>query len=353
MGNLSRFREWNVVDLEPIRSGYYQLDCQIEEHDENIEAILTVRRSPKQRIVWSEHFVASFENWRSTQWRIAQQLALAINLSLTTDRLKSCLRERPESRSVFDKWVLCNSLNSEWSPGATRKAISTLEEITTVAPQFAIAHSFLAAMHNKMHLVFPGIFRSDSSVAAALHHAGISMALDPLDSHTHRVLAWAKTLNGEYDVAEFHFGQALELNSANLHVRASCALGYAFLDNLEKACQIADETRRLPVPIERFHWGYFQNIYFLAGRLDDAMAAGVLAGDAISNLPAWQAAVHARLGNRPEAAACKAHFFDLTRQKWQGDAEPDEATMLKWLFHCFPIRKEAHRKLLQENLMCA
>ncbi|PTX53853.1 DNA-binding SARP family transcriptional activator [Litoreibacter ponti] len=338
LSNLSRFREWSVVDFRPQGRDFYQLDCQIASRQDDIEAIVTVRRDADGRIVWSEHFITGYDNWRTTQWRIARQLALAINLSLSTDRLKSCLRERPEDRTTFDKWALCNGLNSQWSPDAMNTVISNLEEIAKTSPQFGLAHSHLAEYYNKRHLVYPGLFRSKESVAKALYHAKQSMVLDPLDTHTHRVLAWARTLNGEYDVAEFHFQQAFDLNPANLNVRISCALGFAFLDNLEKACSIADETRKMSVPLQPVHWAYMQNIYFLSGRLSDAKQAGDIADDAILNIPAWQATVLKEQGDIDGAERQKARFFELTRQNWHGEAEPDDQKILEWFAQCFPIK---------------
>lgn len=351
LGNLSKFREWNVVDIEPLQTDYYRLDCQIDQHEADIAAILTLYSYPDRRIVWSERFVTGFENWRKTQWKIAQQLALAINQSLTIDRIRACSAKQIAQRTVFDKWAICHNLNLEWSPLASSEVIATLEDILETAPDFNLAHSYLAEMHNKMHLVYPGIFRSETSVQKAVKHAKIALNLDQLDCHAHRVYAWARTLNGDYEIGEFHFNQAYSLNPSNLYVTTSCALGFAYLDNLTKACAIADDICKAPVPLQGFQWGYVQNIYYLAGRLEDAKTAGELAGDSISNLPAWQAVIHADLGQPDAARSCMEKFFAATLDRWHGDQSASREAVVEWLLHCFPMKNAHKRSALFDNML--
>jgi|GEM_PF-4959775 len=351
LGNLSKFREWNVVETDPKTDYYYKLDCQIAGDDENIAVIVTLRGVPEQRIVWSERFVTGFSNWQDTQWKIARNLALAINQSVTTDRIRTSLRLRPEDRGVFDKWAMCHNQNLNWTPSAANQVIATLTEIVDRTPDFNLAHAYLAEMHNKMHLVFPGLYRSQSSIDKAVAHAKTALNLDPLDPHAYRVLAWAKTLNGEFDLAEFHFSQACDLNPSNLYVTTSCALGFAFLDNTERACRLADEICEQPNLLQGFQWGYIQNIYYLSGRYDDALKAGTLAGDAISNLPAWQAAILKHMGETDQAKTSLKAFFTSTREKWHGKEDPCTTNILDWLFHCFPLRNQQKLEQLRSSVM--
>ena len=346
--NLSRFREWNVVDAEPLQAAYYKLDCNIEDFRGDLNVILSVRRYPERVVVWSERFEAVFDNWRQTQWRISQQLALAMNQSITSDRLKTSLTTPPEARSVFDKWVFSKSLTADWSPEHSQIVEANLMEITESAPDFGLAHAWLASMHNTHHISHPGVFRSRESVTAALKYARSAMELDPLDAHNHRAIAWAHLLNENFDVAEFHFQQSLTQNPMNLLVRVSAALGFAFLGRLDQATAIADETRELDSPLMGFHWGYLQNVYYLAGRLEDAKAAGNFAGSTILNLPAWQAAILHELGETEAARGYLNDFFELTRQNWQGKPDPSDDDMLEWLIHCFPIRDKAQRLRLEK-----
>ncbi len=351
LGNLSKFREWNVLDVAPQTADHYRLECIIEDHGEEIDTILSLRQAEKGRVLWSQRMVVGFHNWRDTQWRIAQQIALAIDQTLTTDRLTSTLNERPQDRSSFDKWTICASLNAEWSPASADKMNQLLKEILETSPRFGLAHVYLAAAYNKRHLVYPGVFRDQEAVKAAMHHGHLAMEIDTLDSQSHRVFAWAKALNGEFDVAEFHFQQSYDLNPANLHVRASAALGFAFLDNTERACDIADRTVSLSPNLHPFHWGYLQNIYYLSNRLVDARMAGELAGNAISNLPAWQSAILSELGEFERATEYRKRFLDDTRARWQGSGTPTEQQVFGWFLQCFPLKNAAQKERLAKHLL--
>lgn len=351
--NLSRFREWSVIDAPTAEAEFYKLDCELVDFEDEISARMTLQKLPDHQIIWSDYLTLEFDSWKTTQWRIAQQFAMAVNQSVTSDTLRTCLREKPENRTVFEKWVLSVTHTTEWTPSSSQDAINVLTEITAASPHFAPAHAVLAGMYNKRHLVFPGLFRESETEEAALRHAEAAMRLDPMDSNSHRVLAWSRALKGDYDAAEFHFGQACSLNPTALNIRMSCALGFAFMDDIDRATELVDTTLAKNAPLHPFQWGYIQNIYFLAERWTDACNAGRTAGKAISNLPAWQAAILVNMERPDEAGEELELFFSLTRNDWHGPSEPDETAMMSWLFHCFPLRSDAKMAQLRDSVELA
>ena len=79
------------------------------------------------------------------------------------------------------------------------------------------------------------------------------------------------------------------------------------------------------------------------------MAAAEVAGDAIINLPAWQAASQMRLGEHEGAALAMTRFLELARSAGSARRASDQA-VLDWFMGCFPIRSEPVRADLRRQL---
>ena len=69
--------------------------------------------------------------------------------------------------------------------------------------------------------------------------------------------------------------------------------------------------------------GYVATAAYLIGDYAGAVAAAEVAGDAIINLPAWQAASLVRLGDRAAAGRAMRRFLDLALPAWTGGPQPD------------------------------
>jgi len=353
LANLSTFREWKLFDFEPEANKGYRMEATISERGDQIVVIATLKKNDDNRIIWSERFQVGFDNWSKTQWRFAQRLAEAVNRSITTDRLNRCLSNSLDSKDIFNKWVLSQALLDEWKPEKTDEALALLREVTLEAPRFAAAHSAIAGATNVMHIVYPGMRRNPQEQATSLSHAQKAMAIDPLDTNAHRVAAWCKALNSEYEVSAFHFERCCELNPNSALTRMSCALGFAFIGETARSLEIAEETREVVQNLPPFLWGYLQNIYFLAGDLEQAKHAGEMAGDAILNLPAWHAACLWELGHKQEAKRFGAKFLSGIRDNWCSQDGKSQPNIIDWLIHCFPIKKEAQKMRLKNGISSA
>ena len=99
--------------------------------------------------------------------------------------------------------------------------------------------------------------------------------------------------------------------------------------------------------------GYVATASYLIGDYAAAVAAAEVAGDAIINLPAWQAASLVRLGDLPAAGRAMRRFLGLALPAWTSGREPTETDAIDWFMGCFPIRDEAVRSELRTGLMRA
>jgi hypothetical protein len=99
--------------------------------------------------------------------------------------------------------------------------------------------------------------------------------------------------------------------------------------------------------------GYVATASYLVGDYAGAAAAAEVAGDAIINLPAWQAASLIHLGDRDAAGRAIGRFLDLALPAWTGNRRPTPQDAIDWFMGCFPIRDQAVRDELRSSLSAA
>ena len=96
--------------------------------------------------------------------------------------------------------------------------------------------------------------------------------------------------------------------------------------------------------------GYVATASYLIGDYEASVGAAEVAGDAIINLPAWQAASLMHLRRPGEASLAIERFLTLARAAWIGEDGPEDGQILDWFMGCFPIRADEVRADLRDSL---
>lgn len=305
-----------------------------------------LKRASTGQLLWSERLALAAGDWEPGHVRLVRKFAVAINTSLSVAQLRRMPRRAPSDSAVFERWLHCQELLSHWSPSQETEALALLEGIVAEDPGFAPAHAEIASICNSRHLVYPGTARSDTLDATAMHHATRAVALDPLDTRSQRVTAWAHLMQRRHGLAQIHFEQALDLNAGSPYTLVSCAQGLAFCGNSERALALARAAAEIDETPRGFLEGYLVGIHFLGGRLEEAVAVAELSSHTISNLLGWKAAALWELGRADEARAAADAFVDTIARLWCGEGRPDRAAIRTWFAASFPIREAAvHRRL--------
>lgn len=349
---LIRFREWNVV--EGVASDDRQ-NCYLLTGTESInssgEAAITVmlKKMSNGQYLWSEKLDLTHRNWVSSHFQLARQFAAAIDSNISTDRLLRMKHLVPESRSAFDRWLFCQHINSNWNPEAGDEIVKLLNSIIEDEPLFAPAHAELAAKYNSRHIFIPGQKRSEEFKERALRHSRIALQIDPLDTRSQRVTAWTHLMRGDHDLAELHFGHALELNASNPFTIMSSAQGLAFCGRTERAVNLANVATDLQPALPGFLQGYLVGVNFLHGNFQASVQASRQAGDSISNLPGWEASALWQLGRTDEAKECASRMAAKLAQVWSGPEPMSRRSLADWFIESFPIRDTDKRNQLDEG----
>lgn len=341
---LSRFREWGISDGERLEPVDLIVKIQLLPQLPNAPLHIEISNPDANNLLWAEMIPSPQENWDE---KVRTQLGNIANaLSIGAGANHAPIQEA----RIYDRWLRSQVLMDRWSPETEGEAIRMLSDITIDAPRFGPAHAELAGALNVRHILLPGTKQTEAEKQRALHHALEAISLDPLDTRAHRVLAWCYCHKAEFELAEFHFEQALHLNSSNSLTLASCALGYAFADRQEPAQEICARLQGAPAAMQPFHLVYLAAVHYLGGDYEQAARQCAQAGDIMTTTGGWHAAALYQLGQIDAAHARIRDFIAFVKNQWVLPDPPEDSEVLAWFTACFPLRDKAVAEALHDTV---
>ena len=358
MGALARFRDWLVIDAEeggttPPTYRAYILRISMHAHDGSIMVAMRLVDQADGHLVWSERQTATLEGMPTLHRTVLRHLAVALNVHLSAPRLQSAREIASPMGRKYELWMQAQALMGEWRPECEERAEAILRDLIATTPDFAPAMVALAQILHARPIVFPGVRRQPEQLTESLALTSRAVNLDPLNSRTHLCRAWSHAIAGTHAAALSHLELALDLNENDPWTIISAAIGFAFAGETERARDLGAQARAFGMRYSRAAQGYVATAAYLVGDYAGASAAAEVAGDAIINLPAWQAASLVHLGDHEGAGRAMGRFLDLALSAWSGPRNPSETDVLDWFMGCFPIRDAEVRAELRRTLDAA
>ncbi|MDJ0946170.1 MAG: BTAD domain-containing putative transcriptional regulator [Kiloniellales bacterium] len=352
ISRLARFREWRIFDdpEDGRAERTYALRASAVEVGPRIAATVALTGTATGEVIWTERSESLRTRWIAFQGDLAGRMAATLNLNLSRARLARLTGRDNPAADAIDRWLLGQQLALSFDPAGWTRAAELFRAILADWPDFTRAYTSLAQLHNIRNIVFPGTRRDPALFAEALLLANRAIDLDPMDSQTHLSRGWALTMAQRYDEAELAFGLAQETNPNDAWVVISSALGLAFGGRTAVARNLAAQSISLGWTISPRDWCYHATIRFLCGDYDGCVAAARNGGEAIRNIPGWEAAALTRLGRSAEAARAYTRFVELARANWAGERAAEEDSILAWVTSAFPIRDPAVRAAFADGL---
>ncbi len=334
MSKLVRFREWALIDGEmlpiplhkiAIAQPLYLLSVKFFAGFSQPNFSMVLQAVETGQVVWSERFGLGAEDFFGAQQAILHRIAGALNVNLSIERLNRLASMPDVSLEIYDRWLRGQMLGMSFRDDARPRSVQMFESIVADAPGFAPAYSSLAQVENSNHIVYAGTYRTAQTQQRAIMLAKTAVGLDPLDSRAQLCLGWAYAMNGGFDLAEFHFRQARELNEGDPWTLTSAAQGLAFCDQKAEALELADfALASVPFP-SPLQWQYQCQTRFVCEDYAGSLAAAERVGGAIPYCGAWHAAALAQTGRAAEAAAEIRRFIGVIEKNWHGAAaDPPE-----------------------------
>jgi class 3 adenylate cyclase/DNA-binding SARP family transcriptional activator len=356
IANLSRFREWVVLEMEngervaAGRLADYVLQGSARRQGSSLGLFVSLSEAEALRVVWSETFEISVEGWFAAQRLLVRRIAARLQIYLSSDRLARTIADERSSKSDYGEWLRGEHLLSLWNAAAEDEAETIFGEVIARNPGFAPGYASLAGIYNVRHLIRPGSPLDAGAERRALPLAQRAVELDPLDSRNHLTVAWSSAMAGVHEHAAVHYELAASLNPSSPKLLLSCAQGLAFTGKKERARNLLREAFELAPFFLSYQWCYVASTRYMIADYEDAVEAAERGANATLDNPGWRAAALARLSRMEEARAAFAEQVEIVRQTWAGSEEPTPAAVTAWFLSAFPIGLAADRAKLRETM---
>jgi len=370
--SLVRFREWSVVDRDPVAPFLewstvdgqpanvavpamdsilqYSIETTAYQAGTEINMVMVLKDDTMGIYVWSESFRLSLNKWFEAQQRIIRRIAMSLNVQLSAERLRRLAGEPDVSLDVHDRWLRGQSLHFKYDAESWQRAVTIFRDAIRENPTFSPCYSSLVQMNNIEHFVHPGLFRDLGKAKATLELAKRAVQLDPVDSRAHLCCGWSYVMALREAEAATHMDLACELNDNDPWTLLSSAAYCVFCGSIEQARLRAEQSLVLsPVP-SYLGWGYHGIVRVLCGEYAGALDAIDRAEGVIKTLPAWRAAALFHLGQPDMAREEARRFLNGIRSFWVGSAAPTDEAVVRWTLQAHPISVSARWEVLRDGL---
>ncbi len=352
ISSLASFRGWSVVEFEQpkhVQQKFSDYRLTGFHRNETKAITMTLSEPVSGRTVWSDIYEYKREKVHSTKQAIVARIAATLEVYISNDR--DGFSNKTKSSEVVDNWLQAERVFFRWTPESHDEAIETYSHIIQLEPDFAPAYASLAGAYNVRHIVRPGLARDAVDSHRSYQLARRAVDLDPLDARNQLALAWSASLADEFDKANMHMGMAARLNPNSPRTIISCALGFSFFGDHERANELLAHSLECAPVLAGHQWCYAASVYYLSGNYTAALSAGLNGRDSIIDNSGWLAATYERLGRRREAVEQFKFLVQSVSQNWHADEPAAPAQILDWFANIYPIRNQIERDNLREALV--
>jgi DNA-binding SARP family transcriptional activator/TolB-like protein len=359
---LARFREWSVRTLPPFwepaprtpSSGpEYIVEGTTYELNGTVRLVVTLRDAETSVCIWSERYSITLAAWFETQERIVRQIALALNIHVSAERLRRLATGKEVPQAIHDRWLRGQAFLLQMTSKDWPAAAALVESLLADAPDFSPALSGLVQYRNIAHIALPGQFRDPARHLETLPIAQRAVQLDPLDSRAQLSLAWTYQLLGRIDESTLHAALAVDLNANDPWTLMATAQIFAYCGQYERATtQSAASLRMTPNP-KPPQVAYSGAIKFLCSDYPGCVGAS---REDLGMSPAfaiWGCAAKAHVGRLDEAKAEFERTLKKVAADWHGQQPPTRASIVRWLLHAYPMAIRADWERLAAGLALA
>lgn len=361
IANLMRFRDWSIIDAAKAKSIApedtniidYVIDLDILGAPKVPTIILELRVHDTGRVVWTDNYSVSDDDWTAAMREIIREIVVVIELYVSADRLAATYDDTNRFSTIHDTWLRGDRALMRWTPEGAEEARVIFEDILEKDPDNAPALFRLSSISNISHIICPGLARNSDDSLKADKWASRAAELDPLDARIQRTVAWTAAMNGAFARASMHMDLAANLNPNCPTTLASCAMGFAWFGEGDKAGATLTQLQEISGNLPDWIWAYNASTLFFLGRFDEALEAAELGSGSIIDNQGWIAAIQA---NRGEMAAANAAFdklCDNVKDAWAGESPMTRSAVADWFTHAFPIRRKADCVRLSDAIQAA
>ncbi len=344
-GSSFRFRQ-SGPDLDLVGTALgagYVLTGMIEGMAGSVVVVVELVDASRGEVIWGDRLTAPMDGIEDLRQRVVAHVVTALDLTVPQHEARLAGVTGFDRLDAWKNFHLGLSQLYRFTPAANRLAAAHFEQAIALDPRFARAHaglSFTSFLDAFLHLT------PDDAAAArqARYHAERGLELDPQDPFTHYTMGRSYWLTAEPEIADGWFNRAIELNpnyAQGFYASAFTAMLNGDIAKVDAGLDSAIHLSPLDPLLYGIH-GVRAQALIQSGDLRGAARWGDRAASTpgAHYLISMIAAVANGLDGRHQQAA-----------RWRQDVRRRKAdASAHQYFAAFPIRDEAARRLIAEEL---
>jgi adenylate cyclase len=197
--------------------------------------------------VWAERYDRDIEDIFGVQDEVGRTIVATLTGRLAAGGAEHARRKPPQLWAAYDYFLQgreqMQRFDAETAAPLLRRAIELDAGYAQAHGWFAIAMYVIYSSHGRPEDLKEGMDAAQRAVA-----------LDPLDSTSHRALAMIYSLMRQYDLAGVHFDRAVALNPNDVDSSTLRSLWLAYVGRGHEALESLDAGLRLDPFPPTWHW---------------------------------------------------------------------------------------------------
>ena len=289
----------------------YVVDGSLEGDGSRLLANVALVDAVSGQQIWSERYDRRVEDLFAVQEDLSLRIVTSLSGTLWRDRLDAARRKRPGALDAFDLRLLADEELDKATPEANAEAVGLIRRAIALDPTGSYGHEALAFAHRQQ--VDNGWGPHEEAMASWLDAASRAIQLDPTNAWARYLLAqrylyanemrrWWAEVQRVADMAPRDVRLMSELGAVDLPIGGQTERG---VDLVERALRLD------PAHPEHYYWRQ-RNVYFAAGRFEEAATAAEAIGDAGGYYPPlWNTLIYAQLGRTAELRHWRAKLLEI------------------------------------------
>jgi adenylate cyclase len=249
--------------------------------------------------LWAERYDRNLDDIFAVQDEVVSNIAMMVPGQVEVANWGNGERKPTNNISAYDLFLKASQIF--YKEYGALEAARLLERAIEIDPAYAEAHALLASHH--AYSIFAHGVAYEEAAPAARKHAIAASKLAAKNALVHAALSETYLMIGDLDLAAHHVEKALALNPNNFIVMSFAALVKASLGEHDLGIELVEKAMRNdPYSAESFRENKLE-IYYIAGRFQDALDQFVGWHDPPLHQLLVKAAILAQLGRTAEGEA--------------------------------------------------
>ncbi|HTH39007.1 MAG TPA: hypothetical protein VL572_13610, partial [Pyrinomonadaceae bacterium] len=190
---------------------------RFERHDDRLRMTVQLIRTSDGATVWARPFDEKFSDVFSTQDSISEQVAAALQLTLSGEEHRQIARRYTENTQAYQAYMQAAYLMREADSEKLKKSIGYYNQAISLDPNYALAHAGLADSYMRLHTRGLSLSKTPS-IDMARAALARSLELDDTVAYAHSILGFI-AFRYEWDFAraerEYTRARMLDPNYVN------------------------------------------------------------------------------------------------------------------------------------------